>query len=137
LSVFSFFDQHCQLIRLHESSPIQYIVLSRDQIPRVSETFFSLIAAAPLTPETVTEAVEEVKWETLCSCLFVPNSKRDEIESQYPPNDRLRVLVDWWISTDPAPSWRRLIQQLDMWCVTVTADRVRCNAEPIQGMYLH
>ena len=95
---------------------------------------FSLTAAAPLTPEAVTEAVEEVWWRTLCGCLCAPDSKRDEIQDHYPPEDRRRVLVDWWLSTDPTPSWRRLIRQLDYYGYSVTADKIRHNAEPVEGM---
>ena len=95
---------------------------------------FSLTAAAPLTPEAVTEAVKKVKWEILCGCLYVPPSKRAEIGDHYPPEDHLRVLVDWWLSTDPTPSWRRLIHRLDCCGASETADKIRHNAEPVEGM---
>jgi len=55
---------------------------------------------------------------------------------QYPANNRRRALVDWWFSTDPLPSWRRLIHRLDyhhgVSSCRKTADKIRCNAEPIQ-----
>ena len=95
---------------------------------------FSLTAAAPLTPEAVTEAVKEVKWVFLCDCLYVPGSKHDEILAHYPPDDHRRGVVDWWFSTDPTPSWRRLIQRLDDWDESETADKIRHNAEPVEGM---
>ena len=99
---------------------------------------FSLTAAAPLTPEAVTEAVKEVEWKWLCICLCVPDSKRDEIRDHYPPEDHRRVLVDWWLSTDPTPSWRRLIHRLDFYDYSEieihVADKIRHNAEPVDGM---
>ena len=95
---------------------------------------FSLTAAAPLTPEAVTEAVKEVSWWTLCWCLCAPDSKRYEIGDHYPPEDRRRVVVDWWFSTDPTPSWRRLISRLDLFNESETADKIRHNAEPVEGM---
>jgi len=95
---------------------------------------FSMTTGAPLTPEVVTEAVKDMEWGDLCWCLRAPNSKCDEIRTQYPPRDHRRVLVGWWFSTDPAPSWRRLIQRLDARKDTETADKIRCNAEPVEGM---
>ena len=95
---------------------------------------FSLTAAAPLTPEAVTEAVKEVTWDHLCDCLYVPPSKRGEILAHYQPENHRRVLVDWWFSTDPTPSWRRLIHRLDCRGESETADKIRHNAEPVEGM---
>ena len=99
-----------------------------------SVNFIVPTVGALLTPETVTEAVEEVDWDQLCWCLRVSDSKCDEIQNHYAPKDHKRVLVDWWFSTDPAPSWRKLIQRLDHSGETETVDRIRCNAEPIQGL---
>ena len=105
-----------------------------------SIVLFSLTAVAPLTPEAVTDAVKEVDWGLLCQCLYVPDSKCDEIKAHYPPEDHRKVLVDWWFSTDSAPSWRRLIQRLDYWgdegysSCSRAADKIRHNAEPVEGM---
>jgi len=96
---------------------------------------FSLSAAAPLTVEAVTEAVKEVDWKGLCWYLYVPYSKGVEIEKCYPANCRRKELVAWWLSTDPAPCWRRLIHRLDFWDATAIADKIRHNAEPVQGMW--
>ena len=100
----------------------------------------SLSAAAPLTPDTVIQAVKEVDLKRLCGCLCVPDSKRDKIKVQYPPNAHRMGLVGWWFSTYPAPSWRRLIHGLDLYSegsdtlCRKTADKIRGNAEPVQGM---
>ena len=95
---------------------------------------FSMATAVPLTQETVTEAVKEVKWDDLCWCLRVPPSKCQEIRTQSLADNHSRLLVDWWLSTDPAPSWRRLIHQLD--CRdTRSANKIRHNAEPVQGTF--
>ena len=98
-------------------------------------TTSSPLAAPPLTLEAVTEAVKEVTWDNLCICLHIPASKCDEIEVQCPAKDRQRVLVEWWLSTDPAPSWRRLVQQLDDSGDTASADKIRCRVEPVQGVF--
>jgi len=95
---------------------------------------FFLAAATPLTPEAVTEAVKEADLDQLAWCLY-GTSRVDDIKSHYPPEDHRRVLVDWWFSTDPAPSWRRLIYRLDASLfLSTTADKIRHNAEPVQGM---
>ena len=57
------------------------------------------------------------------------------------------MLAEWWLLTDPAPSWRRLIGHLDFYGDTYSpgisddnascaaaADFMRHNAEPVQGM---
>lgn len=64
----------------------------------------------------------------------MPASKRVELEREA-PNDRRGALVNWWMMSDPTPSWRRLISRLDFYCQTrETADRIRHNAEPVHGM---
>jgi len=93
-----------------------------------------MATAVPLTPETVTEAVKDVQWDDLCWCLRAAPSKCQEIRTQFLADDHKRLLVDWWLSTDPAPSWRRLIHQLD--CRdTRSANKIRRNVEPVQGMF--
>jgi len=68
----------------------------------------------------------------LCDCLYVPQSKRVSIEKQ-PKSEHRKLLAEWWLLTDPAPSWRSLIRGLDWWEETLAADKIRNNAEPIQG----
>ena len=89
--------------------------------------------------EQVLKAVEHVTLECLCSCVYLPDSKKQEL----PSDERVarRVLVEYWLLNDPAPSWRRMIQRLD-WAYdayfnttcALAADAIRHAAEPIQGM---
>ena len=94
-------------------------------------------AGVPLTLHNVTTATDNiVKWNILCECLRVPESKRRHIEQQATEHHR-RMLVEWWLLNDPAPSWRRLIVRLDLFyhdSCAATADLIRHNAEPVQGM---
>ena len=99
---------------------------------------FSLITAAPFTLEAVTEAVKDVDLDQLFWCLYASGPRVDDIKCRYPAKDHVKVLVDWWFSSDPAPSWRRLIYQLDASLfLSSTADKIHHNAEPVQGMPHH
>ena len=97
-----------------------------------------LTAGIPLTLHNVTTALNNVEWEPLCKCLCVPQSKKDHIEQQSYEHQK-RMFAEWWLLTDPAPSWRRLIGRLDYYGVAyascaAAADFIRHNAEPVQGM---
>ena len=89
--------------------------------------------------EHLLKAVEYVNLERLCHCVYLPDSKKWELPSD--ESVARRVLVEYWLLNDPAPSWRRMIQRLDwahfqyndMTCASA-ADAIRHIAEPIQGM---
>ena len=87
----------------------------------------------PLNVEQLLKAVEYVNLERLCRCVYLPDSKNLEDKSV-----ARRVLVEYWLLNDPAPSWRRLLQRLDTYYSDATcasaADTIRHAAEPIQGM---
>ena len=84
------------------------------------------------------KAVEYINLERLCWCVYLPDSKRSEIPSNQ--SVARRVLIEYWLLNDPAPSWRKLLQRLDeayfaygdMTCAAA-ADAIRHVAEPIQG----
>ena len=113
-----------------------------DVVLLTSSSVLPLAADVPLTLHNVTTAICNVEWEALCDCLCVPESKKDHIEQQDSEYER-RMLAEWWLLTDPAPSWRRLISCLDYYgdplfsnnpsCLAA-ADFIRHNAEPVQGM---
>ena len=48
-------------------------------------------------------------------------------------SEHRKLLAEWWLLTDPSPTWRSLIRGLDWFEETVAADKIRNNAEPIQG----
>ena len=97
--------------------------------------------------DNISKTVEEVEWDYLCRCLHISYSERRKIEVLHSANSHRRVLVEWWLLTDPAPSWRRIIQRLDIYysryvdeSCAHAADCIRHNAEPVQGMlsmYMH
>ena len=91
-----------------------------------------IIAATPLTLESVTKSIEGVHWRRLCDSLYIPQSKRLSIEKQ-PKSEHRKLLAEWWLLTDPSPTWRSLIRGLDWFEETLAADKIRNNAEPIQG----
>ena len=114
-----------------------------DVVLLTSSSVLPLAAGVPLTLHNVTTAINNVKWDTLCTCLCVPQSKKDHIEQQL-SEVRRRMLTEWWLLTDPAASWRRLICRLDFYgdpfrlpnepSCAAAADFMRHNAEPVQGM---
>ena len=108
-----------------------------DVVLLTSSSVLPLTADVPLTLHNVTTAINNVKWEKLCKCLCVPESKKDHIEQQTSEH-QTRMLAEWWLLTDPAASWRRLICRLDLYFLdpscAAAADFIRHNAEPVQGM---
>ena len=86
--------------------------------------------------EHLLKAVEYVNLEHLCECVYLPDSKKQELLSNIIV--ARRVLVEYWLLNDPAPSWRRLLLSLDNFFRDTTcasaADAIRHIAEPIQGM---
>ena len=134
------YDDNCQTTTIQLSWTLNITIYDNFILPIPTlhcwaYRLFSLIVGVALTPEAVTEAVKEVEWKLLCICLCVPDSKCDEIKSQYPAKYHRKVLVDWWFSTDPAPSWRRLVYRLDVLILlsSETVEKIRCNVEPVQG----
>ena len=104
----------------------------------IQPLLFFLFTAISLTFENINKVIGSVDWRWLCYCLYVPGSKRQEIQLQNFSNENWkRALVEWWLLTDPKPSWRRLLQRLD-YCSDLScgppADNIRHNAEPVQGM---
>ena len=84
----------------------------------------------------------EAEWERLGIWLSIPDSKQDEIRHLHSRNsERLRTIVQIWLSLDPQPSWRRLIRALESSFFfhsgelgKQTAERIRPYAEPLTGM---
>ena len=93
----------------------------------------------PLTPSNVMRAVREVEdwWGVggLGYCLYIPDSKQEEIRQNFPDEmDQKKQAISYWINTDPLASWRRLIIALDAIRETKLADSIRSNAEPLTGI---
>ena len=91
----------------------------------------------------VLRAVQEVDTDRLRAWLRVPESKREEIDSQFSsvPQQR-KQMIKYWMETDPLASWRSLIVALD-WIVTLDGmrakkapDAIRHMAEPVTGIYM-
>ena len=86
--------------------------------------------------EHLLKAVEDINLEQLCRCVYLPDSKEHELPSKR--SVARRVLVEYWLLNDPAPSWRRLLNRLDTYDGDATcasaADAIRHITEPIQGM---
>ena len=130
-------------INLVSSSYHTATILGSDVVLLLTSSVLPLVAGVQLTLQNVTTAVNNLEWISLCKCLCVPESKRRHIEQQASEHHK-RMLVEWWLLTDPAPSWRRLICCFDYYgspglsmydpSCAATADLIRHNAEPVQGM---
>ena len=108
----------------------------------VSVHIWSVIAEPPeLTSENVMMAVEGVSWDIFGIWLFIPESKRDEIQRLYSDDSmRCQALIQYWLDLDPSPSWKRVITALDSMPLgegSEIADRIRSYAEPLTGMSSH
>ena len=66
--------------------------------------------------------------------LSVPGHKRIEIKQQNSTQaNQIRAVVKYWLSVDPTPSWRRLVQALECGEEHQAADKVKPYVEPLTG----
>ena len=87
------------------------------------------------TTMNVLRAVREVEsTNDLGHWLRVPESKRQEIESQFSsvPQQR-KALINYFIDHYPVASWRTVIVALDGMRQKRVADELRYLAEPVTG----
>ena len=109
---------------------------------------FSLLPTA-LTADNVLRELKNVSWQTLANdkqlsngtttmlngVLWLPASQRHKIESEYSTEDQQKkAAVQFWLSSDPHASWRRLITQLDKFEEDAVAKQIHCYAEKLTGM---
>ena len=74
---------------------------------------------------------------SLADCLYIPESKRDELRHNFPDEmEQKKQMIVYWINTDPLASWRRLIRALDRMGETELANFIRSNAEPLAGIVI-
>ena len=71
----------------------------------------------------VVEGIEDWRLQLVWHSLRVPDSKCSEI---------VKDVITYWITTDPFPSWRRLMYALDENGEEI-ADSIRHCAEPLAG----
>ena len=78
-----------------------------------------------------------VKWtQSLCVYGFrIPRSKYYEIEnSSLTSEEKWKASIDYMLSVDPTPSWRRIISAVDFWDQQYSAaSRLYQYAEPVMG----
>ena len=66
--------------------------------------------------------------------LYVPDRKRVEIDQQHSTQaDQMRATVEYWLSVDPTPSWRRLVWALEKSEEHQAVDIVNPYVEPLTG----
>ena len=93
--------------------------------------------ATALTVGNVCRALKPLQRRTmgLANYLYVPHSKRDEIERNHRnPPDQLREVVSYYLTRCPSPSWRGVIWAVEWMAAHHFADGMREMAEPVRGM---
>ena len=101
----------------------------------------SVFNSAALTVTNVAKALKEIKWRRLCRLLDISDSKRGELEVSCPGIELCRErAIQWWITTDPLASWRRIVDHLYRWGSTdekSIGDGIRHYCEDISGMCIN
>ena len=101
-----------------------------------------------LTVHNIVRELKDVSWQTLsdmkylsngsliiCGVLQLPASQQHKIKSEYSTeNQRKKAAVQFWLSSDPHASWRRLITQLDKFEEHTVAKQIHRYAEKLTGM---
>ena len=77
-----------------------------------------------------------MKESGLGQWLCVPDHKCDEIQQKHPTiATQMRATVEYWLSVDPTPSWRRLLRALDGCGEHQTAENITPYVEALTGEY--
>ena len=108
---------------------------------------YSSLLPTALTADNVLRELKDVSWTILSSnkwrgltvlhngVLWLPDSQRRKIESEYSTEDQQKkVAIQFWLSSDPFASWRRLIRQLDQFEEHAVAKQIGRYAEKLTGM---
>ena len=87
------------------------------------------------TTKNVQRAVRDVKdTDHLGLFLGVPESKRDEIQSQFSSvPQQVKAYINYFMEHDPVASWRSVIVVLDGMGEKKAAEAIRHLAEPVTG----
>ena len=109
----------------------------------------SSVLPTALTVDNVLRELKDISWKTLSDrkelsdvsiiigggILLLPASQRHKIETEYSTEDQWKkAAVQYWLSSDPYASWRRLITQLDHFEEDAVAKQIHRYAEKLTGM---
>ena len=76
-----------------------------------------------------------MNWIEIGIMLFIPSSKRREIEVEYSTDEEREVaVIRYWILRDPFASWRRIIERLEVRRRHYYSIRVHHYSEELTGM---
>ena len=94
----------------------------------------SLLAAPPLTYDSVINVLDGVNWRTLCDGLYSRISISANIQAEHQSDEaRLKALVEEFLADDDR-SWRKLIWGLYKSHHVHHAEKIRSYAEPLKGV---
>ena len=91
----------------------------------------------PFTIDNISVQLEGVHlWGSggLSGWLCIPAHTQQKIQEQHStPAEQMKATVQYWLSVDPTPSWRRLIWALEACKEDTAAERLKPYAEPLTG----
>ena len=97
--------------------------------------------ATALTVSNVTTALQDLSAR-VHYILRIPVSKCEELRHEFTSDEEyISAAVKFWMLHDPLAGWRRLVDQLYLWCLEypdleAVGDRIRHYAEDLTGMYM-
>ena len=96
--------------------------------------FITSATDVSLTTDNILRDLHGVNLHRLGSVLSVPDHKRAEIKQQHSTQtNRMRAIIEYWLSVDPAPSWRKLLFTLEYCGLCQAEDKVKPHVEPLIG----
>ena len=99
----------------------------------------SSAADVPLSTDNICKELDGVncmKFNGLVDWLRIPDHQRDKIRRQHSTQaNQTRAIIDYWLSVDPTPSWRRVVEALECSEEHKAAERVKPYVEPLTGEY--
>ena len=99
----------------------------------------SSAADVPLTTDNICKELHGLdctKRSGLGIYLTASRQKLDEIKRQHATQaNQTRAIIDYWLSVDPTPSWRRVVEALEWSGEHKAAERVKPYVEPLTSEY--
>ena len=93
----------------------------------------SSAADVPLTTGNICNELDGVNSMMLGNWLNVSTHQHDRQHSTQA--NQTRAIIDYWLSVDPTPSWRRVVWALECSNEHKAAERVKPYVEPLTGEY--
>ena len=87
-------------------------------------------AAVPLNSNNICKELEGVNPQSLGAWLIVPQSR---FKQHATCAEQMKAIIEYWLSVDPTPSWRRLLWALVGIGEHKKVKKMELNLEPLTG----